>query len=121
MLQRLNFSLDEELLQGDWPREQLKEMDRCFVAAMEQAFANGGESPAAAYATVRLGNGSRRLVEASAIQAGWDWLRGNMAEGKDVTAAAVVAFVRERAPGISYARIRLEFDLRFKQRGTEWV
>jgi hypothetical protein len=59
MLQRLNFSLDEELLCGDgvWPRDRLLTMDASYTAAVERAFELGLESRAAAAATVSFRNG----------------------------------------------------------------
>jgi len=38
------LDLDEECGDGLWSREQLEEMNRRFVAAMELAFAKGVES-----------------------------------------------------------------------------
>jgi hypothetical protein len=37
-----------------------------------------------------------------------------------MTAVEVVAFVRERVPGIDQARIRIELAHRLRQRGAEW-
>jgi hypothetical protein len=93
--------------------ERLEEMNRRFVAAVELAFAEGLESRAAAVATVRIGpNGSRRLAEEAAIQAGWNWF----VDAKfDVPAAAVVARVRAQCPNIESARIRAAFEWRFKR------
>ena len=113
--QQFDEPTDEQC--GLWTRARLEQMNRSFVAAMEQAFANGGESHAAASATVLL-NGSRRLAEEKAIEAAWNWLtreRGNVA------ASQIIAYVREQVPGIGVERIRSEFDRRFKQRGMEWV
>jgi hypothetical protein len=53
----------------------------------------------------------------SAIDAAYDLLcskRGNM------SASEVVAFVRERVPGIDQARIRVELARRLRQRGAGW-
>jgi len=99
--------VDLEGQSGLWTREQHLEMDNRFTAAVEAAFQARHESRAVAAATVRIGyrNGKQRAEEA-AIEAGWNWLRKNMSEGKDVTSAAVVAFVRERCPGVDHACIR---------------
>ena len=85
MLQRSFHQAPTDELCGDWPRAQ-----------------PGHESRAAAGATVRL---RRRLAEEAAIQAGWNWLRGNMAEGKDVAASEVVRVVRALCPGADLASI----------------
>jgi hypothetical protein len=119
MLQRLNFSLDEELLYGDglWPRDQLERMNASFVAAVETAFQLGLESRAAAAATVRLRsslNGSRLLVEDTAIQAGWELLCSKEGE---ISFAEILGFVRERCPNIDPMRVRFGFEQRFRQRG----
>jgi len=50
--QQFDEPTDEQC--GLWTRARLEQMNRSFVAAMEQAFANGGESHAAASATVLL-------------------------------------------------------------------
>jgi hypothetical protein len=109
------FDLDEELSCDDglWSRSQLLEMDARFCEALERAFQAGFESRAAAVATVRIGpNGSRRLAEEAAIQAGWNWF----VDAKfDVPAAAVVARVRAQCPNIESARIRAAFEWRFKR------
>src|SRR5215472_16635045 len=78
MFQRLSSPFDEELYAGDglWSRSELEEMNDRFVAAMEQAFANGGESRTAAAATVKM-NGKPRADEI-AIELAWRWLRGQM-------------------------------------------
>jgi hypothetical protein len=121
MLQRLSSSFDEELSPGDglWTRAELERMNDCFVQACEVAFQRNLESRLAAAATVRVGyrNGKQAVVE-SVLEAAWDWLcreRGNVA------ASQIIAFVRERCPGLDVMRIRLEFDRRFKQRGAEWA
>jgi hypothetical protein len=94
-------------------------MNQEFTAAVERALELGLETRAAAAATVRIGrNGSRRLAEEAAIGAAWNWFVGVKFE---VPAAAVVAFVRERCPGIDVMRIRSEFDWRFRQRRAEWA
>ena len=86
MLQRgFHQALTDELC-GDWSRAQ-----------------PGHESRAAAGATVRL---RRRPAEEAAIQAGWNWLRGNMAEGKDVAASEVVGVVRGLCPAADLDSIR---------------
>ena len=56
----------------------------------------------------RLNNSldEERLAQEDALEAGWDWLRANMSEGKDVTASEVVAFVRDLSPGADLAFIR---------------
>jgi hypothetical protein len=102
---------------GLWTRSRLEEMDRCFVAAMEQAFANGGESRAVASATVRVGASLNGKIIESAVGVAYDRLcdkRGQLA------AVEVISLVRESCPGLSYARIRLEFDRLFKRRGISW-
>ena len=92
--------VDLEGQSGLWTREQ-------HLENLEAAFQARHESRAVAAGTVRIGyrNGKQRAEEA-AIEAGWNWLRKNMSEGKDVTSAAVVAFVRERCPGVDHACIR---------------
>jgi len=112
MLQRINSSLDEELLCGDgfWTRDQLEEMDRRFVAATELAFAKGGESRAAAAATYVV-NGKQHTE--AVIEAAWCYLRTNMDAGIDVSFAEVLA----RCPGITSARVRAAF----KERLTSWI
>src|SRR5262249_36716189 len=108
---------DLELCNGVWPRDELERMNQSFVAAVEQAFANGGESRAAAAATVQIKsslNGSRRLAAEAAIELGWKWLREKMAANVDVAAAEVVAFVQTHCAGISSAQIRAGFDRGFR-------
>jgi hypothetical protein len=109
MLQRLNFFLGEELLYGDglWTRDQLGEMDRRFVAALELAFAKWLESRAAAAATYAV-NGKQHTEVV--IEAAWRWFRDAKFEA---TAVEVVA----RCPGVAPARIRAEF----KRRLIPWV
>jgi len=98
---------------GLWSREQLQEMDARFVAAVEASFQAELESRAAAAATVRIGrNGSRRLAEEAAIQAGWNWFVGVNFEA---TAVEVLARVRAQCPNIESARIRAAFEWRFKR------
>src|SRR5262245_48241087 len=112
MLQRLNFSLDEEMSCDDglWSREQLEEMDRRFVAAIELAFAKGGESRAAAAATYVVDG--KQHTEA-VIEAAWCYLRTNMDVGIDVSFAEVLA----RCPGVAPERVRAGF----KRRLTSWI
>ena len=112
MLQRLNFFLDGELLYGDglWTRDQLGEMDRRFVAAIELAFAKGGESRAAAAATYVV-NGKQHTE--AVIEAAWCYLRTNMDAGIDVSFAEVLA----RCPGVAPERVRAGF----KRRLTSWI
>lgn len=114
MLQRLNSSLDEELLSGDglWPRDQLEQMDASFVAAVERAFALGLESRVAAAATVVFRNGSQRLEEA-AIEGAWRWF----ADAKfEATAVEVLKFVRARSLSVTAERVRVEFKRRLFSR-----
>jgi len=75
MLQRLNFSLDEELLCGDgvWPRDRLLAMDASYTAAVERAFELGLESRAAAAATVSFRNGKAAALE-GALEGAWNSL-----------------------------------------------
>ena len=86
-------------LQGDWSREQLEEMDRRFVAAVETAFQLGLESRAAAAATYSRNVVNGKQHTEAVIEAAWRYLLTNMGEGKDVTSAAIVA----RCPGIAPA------------------
>src|SRR5262245_36098092 len=118
MLQRLNSSLDEELLSGDglWPRDRLEQMDASFVAAVERAFELGLESRAAAAATVSFRNGTAAAIE-GAIEAAWDLLCSRKGE---MAASEVVAFVRERCPGVDVPRIRFGIEQCFRQRGASW-
>jgi|SRR5215831_6821564 len=114
MLQRLQ-SLDEELLPGDglWSREQLEEMNRRFVAAVELAFSKSLESRAAAAAIYfRNAMNGKQYTEA-VIEAAWRYLLINMDEGKDVTFAAIVA----RCPGVAPERVREGI----KRRLTSWI
>jgi hypothetical protein len=107
MLQRLQ-SLDEELLPGGglWSREQLEEMNRRFVAAVELAFAKGVESRAAAGATVRIGHRNGQQYTEAAIEEAWRYLRANMDAGIDVSFMEVVARVRASSPGVAPERVR---------------
>jgi hypothetical protein len=119
VLQRLNsFDLDEELLPSDgvYSRDQLEEMDRRFVEAVERAFALKLESPIAAAATVSFRNGRAVAVEA-AIEGAFNFL---CAKKGEVSAAEVVAFVRERVPGVDVPRIRFGIEQRFRERGAGW-
>jgi hypothetical protein len=118
MLQRLNFSLDEELLCGDgvWPRDRLLTMDASYTAAVERAFELGLESRAAAAATVSFRNGKAAALE-SALEGAWNSLiskRGEMA------ASEVVAYVRARCPGVDVLCIRFGIEQRLRQRGAGW-
>ena len=113
------LDLDEECGDGLWSREQLEEMNRRFVAAMELAFAKGVESRAATGATVRVGSsrdGKEAVIE-SAIESAWRWLRSNMDAGIDVSFAEVVLFVQARCSGIASARVRAGL----KRRLTYWI
>jgi hypothetical protein len=106
---------------GLWTRPQLIEMDQKFVAAVERAFANGGESPVAARATVDVKaslNGSRRLAAEAAIEAAWLWLRGKMDESVDVAFVEVVEFVNARCSGVPASKVRAEFEKRFARDGS---
>jgi hypothetical protein len=118
MLQRLNFSLDEELLCGDgvWPRDRLLTMDASYTAAVERAFELGLESRAAAAATVSFRNGKAAALE-GALEGAWNSLiskRGEMA------ASEVVAYVRARCPGVDVSRIRFGIEQRLRERGAGW-
>jgi hypothetical protein len=99
-------------LHGDWPREQLVQMNDLFTAAVERAFELGLESRAAAGATVRVGsslNGSRRLAEDAAIQAAWRWF----ADVKfQATAVEVLARVRASYSAVTAEQVREEFRRR---------
>jgi hypothetical protein len=110
MLQRLNFSLDEELLPGDgWNREQLIQQNDRFVAAVEAAFAAGFESRTAAAATVRVG--ARPLAEEAAIGAVWRWF----VDAKfQATAVEVLARVRASYPNIAAEQVRAGLWQRLK-------
>jgi len=114
MLQRLNAPLDEELYSGCglWAPSELERMNQSFVAAVEQAFANGGESRAAAAATVQIKsslNGSRRLAIDGALGAAWDWFVGVKFEA---TAVEVVARVRASCASVTAEQVRVEFKKR---------
>ena len=116
MLQRLNFSLDEELLCGDgvWPRDRLLTMDASY--AVERAFELDLESRAAAAATVSFRNGKAAALE-GALEGAWNSLiskRGEMA------ASEVVAYVRARCPGVDVLCIRFGIEQRLRQRGAGW-
>src|SRR5215475_7141235 len=115
MLQRLNSSLDEELLCGDgfWTRDQLEEMERRFVAAIELAFAKGGESRAAAAATYVVNGKQHKQHTEAVIEAAWCYLRTNMDAGIDVSFAEVLA----RCPGVAPERVREGI----KRRLTSWI
>src|SRR5215831_5747690 len=118
MLQRLNSSLDEELLSGDglWSRDQLEQMNASFVAAVERAFELGLESRAAAAATMAFRNGKAAVIE-SAIEAAWDLISSRRGE---VSASEVLGFVRERCPNIDPACVRVGLAERLQQRGAGW-
>jgi len=88
---------------GLWTRDQLEEMDRRFVAAIELAFAKGGESRAAAAATYVV-NGKQHTE--AAIEEAWRYLRTNMDAGIDVSFMEVVARVRASSPGVAPERVR---------------
>ena len=103
--------LDEQC--GDYTRDQLEAMDAAFVARVEAAFQVGLDSRAAAAATVRIGrNGSRRLVEDSAIESAWNWFRDVKFEA---TAVEVLARVRASCPGISVEEVREGFRRRLME------
>jgi hypothetical protein len=95
---------------GLWTRDQLEEMDRRFVAAIELAFAKGGESRAAAAATYVV-NGKQHTE--AVIEAAWCYLRTNMDAGIDVSFAEVLA----RCPGVAPERGRASF----KRRLAFWI
>jgi len=107
--------LDEGLCNGLWSRSQLEEMDSRFKAAVELAFANGGESRAAASATVKM-NGKPRADEI-AIELAWRWLQGKMDASVDVSFVEVVAFMNARCPGVTSTRVREGFEERFRRYG----
>ena len=114
MLQRLQ-SLDEELLPGDglWSCEQLVEMNACFVAAMELAFAKGAESRAAAAATYSRNAINGKQHAEAVIEAAWCYLRTNMDVGIDVSFTEVLS----RCPGVAPERVREGI----KRRLTSWI
>src|SRR5262249_41904340 len=117
MLQRLAsfLDLDEELPSGDglWSREELEEMNRRFVAAVERAFELKLESRVAAAATYSGNATNGKQYTEALIEAAWRYLLTNMGEGKDVTSAAIVA----RCPGIAPACVREGI----KRRLTSWI
>jgi hypothetical protein len=92
-------------------------MNDRFTAAVEAAFGSSLESRTAASATVRVGNGSRRLAEEKAIGAAYDLL---CSKKGDMSASEVVIFVRGLCPNIDQARIRFGLEQRFRQRGVGW-
>src|SRR5262245_45749389 len=106
MLQRL-ASGDEVC--GTWTRSQLLEMDERFVGAVEAAFQAGGESRAAASATVRVAK--QGLTAEQAIQAAWIWYCRNR-DTADISSSEVVARVRAQCLGVDPMRIRAEFKKR---------
>jgi hypothetical protein len=120
MLQRLNFSLDEELLPGDgtWNRDELEAMDAAFTRAVLRAFSSWHESPAAAAATMWIGyrNGREAVVE-RAIGAAWDLLCRTKGQ---IAAAEIVKFVNERCSGVAPARIRVGLEWRLRRQGAQW-
>ena len=63
----------------------------------------------------------RRLADEDALQAGWDWLLGNMNEGKDVAASEVVGVVRALCPGADLAFIREGLWRRLMESGLAFV
>jgi|SRR5262245_50461527 len=101
---------------GDWTRDRLEEMNKNFVAAGERAFELGLESRIAAVATVSFRNGKAAAVE-GAIEGAWKFLCEKRGE---VTAMEVVAYVRERCPGVDVPCIRFGIEQRFRQRGVGW-
>jgi hypothetical protein len=96
---------------GDWTRAELAEMDGRYVAAVEAAFEEGLESRAAAAATVRV----TKPTEEEAIEAAWKFL---WEKDGDLPFAAIVEFVQARCPNVPAARVRIEFERRFKRRST---
>jgi hypothetical protein len=110
--------LDEVLLNGDglWSRDQLLVMDAAYVGAVERAFELGLESRAVARATVRFWNGKAAALE-GAIEAAWDLLCSKKGQ---MFASEVVAFVRERCPGVDLLRIRFGIEQRLRRRGATW-
>jgi len=106
----LSFADPIDEVCGVWSRDQLEEMDRRFVAAMELAFAKGLESRAAAAATYAV-NGKQHTE--AVIEAAWRYLRTNMDAGIDVSFAEVQA----RCPGVFPERVRASF----KRRLTSWI
>ena len=117
VLQRLNFSLDEELLYGDglWPRDRLLAMDASYTTAVERAFELDLESRAAAAATVSFRNGKAAAIE-GAIEAAWDRLCSKKGE---MSAAEVLVFVRELCPNTNPAYVRAALEQRVR-RGVKW-
>jgi len=107
--------LESELCNGILSRAQLEEMDARFCAALELAFVNGGESRAAASATVRLGrNGSQQLAEEAAIGGVWRLF----VEAKfDMTAVEVMERARAICPHVSAEQVRDAF----RRRLFSWV
>jgi hypothetical protein len=84
-------------LHGDWPREQLVQMDNLFTAAVERAFELGLESHAAAAATYTT-KGKQRADEL-AIELAWRWFR-------DAKFGATAVEVLAHCPGVAPARVR---------------
>ena len=100
--------LDPELCNGIWSRDQLEEMDRRFVDAVETAFQLGLESRVAATATYAMN--CKQRADEIAIELAWRWFR----DAKfDVPAAAILV----RCPGVSPERVRAGF----KRRLTSWI
>ena len=63
----------------------------------------------------------QRLSERSAIESAIDAAYALFCSKQgEMAASEVIAFVRERVPGIDQARIRVEFVRRLRQRGAEW-
>src|SRR5262252_1734177 len=105
--------LDE--VEGNWSREQLETMNAVFVARVEAAFVAGLESRLAAAATVQVKsslNGSRWRAEEAAIEAGWKFLCSKQG---DLAFSEIVAFVRERVPGVDEVRVRDGFLQRLRE------
>src|SRR5262245_32662826 len=113
-----SFDVEEDLSVSDglWSRAQLERMNAQYVAAVERAFELGLESRAAAAATVSFRNGTAAAIE-GAIEAAWDLLCSRKGE---MAASEVVAFVRERCPGVDVPRIRFGIEQCFRQRGASW-
>lgn len=97
---------------GVWNRGQLLEMDERFCRAMEAAFVSGGESRTAASATVQVRPRVTAEAVEAAIEAAWVWL---WEKAGNVSSAEVMEFARARCPGVTVARVRAGFDLRWKE------
>jgi hypothetical protein len=113
-LNSLLAEFDEDPPCGGWTRVQLMDMDLKFCEAVERGFTSGGESRAAAKATVQVGRAGAVEME-RAIEAAWQFARN---ADFDSPFSEIVAHVQARCGGVDSVTVRAGFERRFKNGGV---